>query len=93
MSTWGSRAAAVSGDDTVLRPASGPFSPDGGLILVKGNLGRAVMKTSAVKPEHRTVEAPALVFDDQDDLLAVLREPSADPDRAADKADKKDGDK
>src|SRR4051812_6680231 len=57
---------AVTGDDSVLRPASQPFAPDGGMILVKGNLGRAVMKVSAVKPEHRVVEAPALTFNSQE---------------------------
>ena len=57
----------------ILRPADDPFQPEGGMRLLKGGLGRAVMKTSAVKPEHRTVEAPALVFDDQDDLLAAHR--------------------
>ncbi len=62
-----------SGDQDVLRPAANPFSPDGGLRLLRGNLGRAVIKVSAVKPEHRVVEAPALVFDDQDDVLASFK--------------------
>jgi len=79
-------APAVSFDLNVLRPASAPFAPDGGLVLVAGNLGRAIMKVSAVKPQHRTVEAPALVFDSQEafmeayhagrlerDFVAVLR--------------------
>ncbi|HRF63575.1 MAG TPA: phosphogluconate dehydratase [Candidatus Competibacter sp.] len=61
-----------SGDESVLRPATRPFAPDGGLKLLRGNLGRAVIKTSAVKPEHRVVEAPALVFDDQDALMAAF---------------------
>jgi phosphogluconate dehydratase len=56
----------------VLRPAADPFSADGGLKLLKGNLGRAVIKVSAVKPEYRVVEAPAIVFDDQDALLAAF---------------------
>ena len=55
----------------ILRPADDPFQPEGGLRLLTGPLGRAVIKTSAVKDEHLTVEAPALVFDDQDDLLAA----------------------
>src|SRR5205085_194006 len=46
-------------DDTMLRPASNPFQPDGGMRLVSGNLGRATFKTSAVEPSRRTVEAPA----------------------------------
>jgi phosphogluconate dehydratase len=53
----------------ILRPANDPFLPEGGIRLLIGPLGRAVIKTSAVKAEHLTVEAPALVFDDQDDLL------------------------
>ena len=81
-----SPAPATSGDTSVVRPAAEPFSPDGGLRLMQGNLGRAVMKISAVKPEHRIVEAPALVFDSQEafnqaykdgrldrDFVAVLR--------------------
>ncbi len=66
-------APAQSGDEEVLRPATKPFSSDGGLRLLCGNLGRAVIKVSAVKPEHRIVEAPALVFDDQDDVLASFK--------------------
>lgn len=64
---------AVSADASVLRPLAEPFSADGGLRLLTGPLGRAVIKVSAVKPEHRIVEAPALVFDDQNDLLAAFR--------------------
>ncbi len=59
----------ASGDDNVLRTAANAFAPDGGMILVKGNLGRAVMKVSAVKPEHRVVEAPALTFNSQEDFM------------------------
>jgi phosphogluconate dehydratase len=58
-----------SADPAVLRPAADPFSPDGGLKLLSGNLGRAVMKVSAVKPEHQVVEAPAIVFNDQAELM------------------------
>ncbi|WP_028455490.1 phosphogluconate dehydratase [Chitinilyticum litopenaei] len=66
-------APVQSGDDSVLRPASNPFSADGGTKLLAGNLGRAVIKVSAVAPEHRVVEAPAIVFDDQDDVLAAFK--------------------
>jgi phosphogluconate dehydratase len=59
-------------DTTILRPASDPFDAEGGIRILHGGLGRAVMKTSAVKPEHWTIEAPALVFDDQDDLQAAF---------------------
>jgi phosphogluconate dehydratase len=66
-------APAVSGDLNVLRPASDPFSADGGLKLLKGNIGRAIIKISAVKAEHQLIEAPALVFDDQQDVLAAFK--------------------
>ena len=62
---------AHSGDDSVLRPASQPFSTDGGLRLLQGNLGRSVVKVSAVAPEHRVVRAPAVVVADQQELLAL----------------------
>jgi phosphogluconate dehydratase len=66
-------APTTSGDPSVLRPASDPFSPDGGLKLLRGNLGRCVIKTSAVKNEHRVVEAPARVFDAQDDVIEAFK--------------------
>lgn len=62
-----------SGDLTVLRPVSEPFSADGGLKLVQGNLGRAVIKTSAVQPQDRVVQAPARVFDSQEAVAAAFR--------------------
>ena len=62
----------ASGALDVLAPAAAPFSADGGLKLLTGNLGRAVIKTSAVKPEHRVVEAPALVFASQEALMAAF---------------------
>ncbi|MER5671670.1 phosphogluconate dehydratase [Pseudonocardia alni] len=64
--------ATESLDKSVLRSVADPFSPDGGLRVLHGNLGRSVVKTSAVEPDHRVVEAPAVVFDDQDDLLAAF---------------------
>ena len=70
--TW-TPAPATTLDDTMLRPASTPFQPDGGMRLVSGNLGRAIFKTSAVAPEHQTVEAPVAVFDDQDKVLAAFK--------------------
>jgi phosphogluconate dehydratase len=65
--------AAQSGDLNVLRPVSDPFSADGGLKLLQGNLGRAVIKVSAVKPERRTVEAPARIFDTQEAVSAAFK--------------------
>ncbi|KAI5914104.1 phosphogluconate dehydratase [Thauera sp. 2A1] len=66
-------ATPTSLDSTVLRPAAEPFSADGGLKLLKGSLGRAVIKVSAVKPAHRVVEAPAIVFDHQDDVIGAFK--------------------
>jgi len=57
----------------IIRPANEPFTPDGGIKLLKGNLGRAVIKTAAVVPEHRIVEAPAIVFYKQADLIAAFK--------------------
>ena len=65
-------APTHSGDLNVLRPVAEPFSADGGLRLLQGNLGRSVVKVSAVKPEHRVVRAPAVVVSDQQDLLALF---------------------
>ena len=56
----------------MLRPAARPFSPTGGLKLLQGNLGRAVIKTSAVPEDRHVIEAPARVFDSQDALLAAF---------------------
>ncbi|GGP25186.1 phosphogluconate dehydratase [Silvimonas amylolytica] len=66
-------ADAESADETVLRRIEKPFSVDGGLRLLDGNLGRSVIKISAVKPEHRLVEAPAMVFHDQDEVLEAFQ--------------------
>ena len=63
----------ISADRSVLRGAAEPFSVDGGLRLLTGNLGRAVIKISAVKVAHRRVEAPALVFDSQDAFLQAYK--------------------
>jgi phosphogluconate dehydratase len=65
--------AAQSGDLNVLRPVSDPFSADGGLKLLQGNLGRAVIKVSAVKPDRRNVEAPARIFDSQEAVTAAFK--------------------
>jgi len=65
-------APVQSGDLSVLRPAAEPFSTDGGLKVLRGNLGRSVIKVSAVKPEHRVVRAPALVLHDQQQLLDLF---------------------
>jgi len=68
------KASAKEPDDKlILRNVTDPFQPTGGLAVMKGQLGQAVMKTSAVKPENRMVEAPALVFEDQDEMLAAYK--------------------
>ncbi len=59
-------------DSTVIATAKEPFRPDGGLRLLSGNLGRAVVKTSAVKPEHMVIDAPAIVFHSQDALRVAF---------------------
>ena len=56
----------ASENDRILRPIRDPFQPTGGLVQLTGNLGRGVIKISAVAPEHHLVEAPARVFDDQE---------------------------
>lgn len=61
-------------DLSILRPASDPFDHEGGLRLVQGDLGRAVIKISAVKPENRIVEAPAAVFETQEDALQAFKD-------------------
>ncbi|MGE5652472.1 MAG: phosphogluconate dehydratase [Bacillota bacterium] len=76
-------APDASGDLGVLRPAKEPFSADGGLRLVSGNLGRAIIKVSAVKPQHRVVEAPALVFDSQEALMDAYKAGKLDRDFVA----------
>ncbi len=62
-----------SQDETVLAPVGAPFSADGGLRLLQGNLGRAVIKISAVKPQHRLVEAPVTIFNDQQELMDAFK--------------------
>ncbi|MFT3666376.1 phosphogluconate dehydratase [Piscinibacter sp.] len=66
------RAPADSGDDGVLRGAARPFSAEGGLKLLTGNLGRAVIKVSAVPADRHVVEAPARVFESQQALQAAF---------------------
>ncbi len=60
-------------NDKILRPAADPFQPTGGLRELTGNVGRAIMKVSAVKPEHRVVEAPARVFETQEAVKAAFK--------------------
>jgi phosphogluconate dehydratase len=73
-------APATSLDLDVLRPASNPFSTEGGLKLLTGNLGRSVIKVSAVSELHRIVEAPARVFEDQDQVSKAFKAGELDRD-------------
>ncbi len=65
--------AKVSGDAKVVTTADKPFQPNGGLKMLTGNLGKGVIKISAVKPERYVVEAPARVFDTQNEMQAAFK--------------------
>ncbi|MEL6486811.1 MAG: phosphogluconate dehydratase [Pseudomonadota bacterium] len=67
-------------DDTMLRPVGDPFQSDGGMRLLTGNLGRACFKSSAVERERWTIEAPALVFEDQADVITAFKAGELDRD-------------
>ncbi len=67
------QAPAQTKDDSILRSVAAPFSPDGGMRLVQGNLGRGTFKTSAVAQERWEIEAPVLIFSDQNDAVAAFR--------------------
>jgi phosphogluconate dehydratase len=66
-------APAISGDEKVLAPFPKAFQPTGGLKVLSGNLGHAIIKTSAVKPDRRVIEAPAIVLDSQEALNAAFK--------------------
>ena len=76
------KSAEESADIDMLRPVTEPFQSDGGLRLVKGNLGRAVFKTSAVDEERWLIEAPARCFSDQNEVLDAFRAGELDEDCA-----------
>jgi phosphogluconate dehydratase len=67
------KSAEESADVDMLRPVSEPFLRDGGTRLVRGNIGRAVIKTSAVDESHWIIEAPARCFSSQDDVLQAFK--------------------
>ena len=69
-----------SANEKILRPAQEPFAATGGLRHLKGNLGRAVVKVSAVKPENRIVEAPARIFHDQETVKQAFKNGELDRD-------------
>ena len=67
------RDTGASKDESVVRPAAAPFSPTGGLKLLQGNLGRSVIKISAVPEALHVIEAPARVFDSQEALQEAFK--------------------
>ena len=77
---WRSVAASSLDPEVLTTPAT-PFAPNGGVKLLEGNLGRSVIKTSAVQAQHHIVEAPAVVIDDQDDLKPLFE--AGEPTRIA----------
>ena len=77
--TWISPPVAPI-DRGILRTVAEPFAADGGMRLMVGNLGRGIFKTSAVQPAYWTVEAPAAVFANQDDVLAAFKAGELDRD-------------
>jgi phosphogluconate dehydratase len=70
----------TSGDESVVRTFDNPFDESGGLRLLKGNIGRSVIKISAVPKNKQIIEAPALVFNSQDELLMAFDEEKLDQD-------------
>ncbi|TSJ63833.1 phosphogluconate dehydratase [Starkeya sp. 3C] len=70
--TWRA-STSTSGDEAVLRGAKAPFQSTGGLKLLSGTLGRAVIKTSAIAPERHIIEAPARVFHSQEELQSAFK--------------------
>ncbi|MEE9347135.1 MAG: phosphogluconate dehydratase [Robiginitomaculum sp.] len=73
-------APSASGNLDIVRPVSDPFNSEGGLRLLDGQLGRGVIKISAVKPEHHIITAPAMVFDCQNKLYDAFAAGALDHD-------------
>lgn len=65
--------ASTSLNESILRPATNPFSADGGIRIITGNIGRSVVKTAAVSEEHMIVQAEAIVFSEQQDLITAFK--------------------
>jgi len=74
------RQALVSQNPSVLCKDTASFEENGGLVLLQGNLGRAVMKISALDPQHRCVNAPAIVFENQNDVIQAFEQGELDKD-------------
>jgi phosphogluconate dehydratase len=73
-------AAPVSVDESVLRGVDDPFDSEGGLRVISGDIGRSVVKISAVEPEHRVVEAPVRIFDSQREMQDAFKSGALDMD-------------
>jgi phosphogluconate dehydratase len=73
-------AATESADLAVLRPFTDPFEPDGGIKILDGTVGRAVIKVSALDSDHLTIEAPARVFSNQPDFVSAFESGELDRD-------------
>jgi phosphogluconate dehydratase len=76
------KPAEESADIDMLRPVGEPFRADGGMRLLKGNLGRSIIKTSAVDEERWLIEAPARCFSDQNEVLEAFKAGELDRDVA-----------
>ena len=76
------KSVEESADVDMLRPASDPFQPESGMRFVRGNLGRAIFKTSAVDEERWLIEAPARCFSDQNQVLEAFKAGELDGDAA-----------
>lgn len=74
------QGATESLNDSIIRPVSNPFSVNGGLFMLHGNMGRSVIKVAAVSEEHRFIEAPAIVFNEQEDLISAFKRGELDKD-------------
>ena len=74
---------AASLDESILRPADNPFAEEGGMRLVAGNIGRAIVKVSAVDPEHHAIKAPARVFRQQQDFVDAFNKGELEQDFVA----------
>ncbi|WP_367715947.1 phosphogluconate dehydratase [Nitratireductor sp. GISD-1A_MAKvit] len=73
-------APATSGNEKVLTTAAKPFQESGGIRVLSGNLGKSIIKISAVKPEHRLIEAPAIIFHSQDEMQEAFKAGKLDRD-------------
>ncbi|APW65659.1 phosphogluconate dehydratase [Poseidonibacter parvus] len=68
------KGAIISRDKDIVSSVEAPFSNEGGITLLKGNIGRSIIKTSALKDEHLYIKAPAMVFSTQDELKNAFKE-------------------